>query len=268
MHQRISIKSEDNSILYISKTQLDSSFQTNFHSHPNIEILLIEKGSGFIQTTNRKINVKEKDLVIINSNCKHCEISNNLTFYAIGINKLSIFLKENFIKKIIYYSLDSYFNYVLYLYKIIYSEASLHQNDYLTVINNSLESLFIFIQRQNDLIFNTTSNNESDLVSNVKNIIENNYQLDIKLNDIASRLSISKSTLCHQFKKECHISIIEYKINCQLQEAINLLLITDMNISQISSLVGFNNNSYFTKYFKNKYNLSPSEYRKKYKKST
>ena len=89
MHQRIPIKSENKSILYISRTVLGSNFQTNLHCHPNIEILLIEKGNGYIQTTNRKINVKENDLIIINQNCKHCEISNNLTFYAIGINKLN-----------------------------------------------------------------------------------------------------------------------------------------------------------------------------------
>ena len=235
MHQRIPIKSENKSILYISRTVLGSNFQTNLHCHPNIEILLIEKGNGYIQTTNRKINVKENDLIIINQNCKHCEISNNLTFYAIGINKLNIFLKENFIKKIIYFTLDT------------------------------LQSLFLIIKRQNDLIFNTTSKNESDLVSNVKNIIENNYQLELKLNDIASRLSVSKSKLCHQFKSECNISIIEYKLNCQMQEAINLLLLTDMNISQISSMIGFNNTSYFTKFFKKKYKVSPCEYRKLHK---
>lgn len=266
MHQRIPIKSENKSILYISKTVLGSSFQTNLHCHPNIEILLIEKGNGYIQTTNRKINVKENDLIIINQNCKHCEISNNLTFYAIGINKLNIFLKENFIKKIIYFTLDSStYTKTLFLYKIIFSEASQCQENYLSIIESSLQSLFLIIKRQNNLIFNTTSKNESDLVSNVKNIIENNYQTELKLNDIASRLSVSKSKLCHQFKSECNISIIEYKLNCQMQEATNLLILTDMNISQISAMIGFNNTSYFTKYFKSKFKLSPCEYRKKHK---
>ena len=263
MHQRISIKSEDNSLLYISKTQIDSSFKTNFHSHPNLEILLIIDGKGYIQTTNRRIYIKEKDCIIINPNCKHCEISDNLTFYAIGINKLNIFLKNNFIKKIIYYSIDdlSYKN-MKKFYQIIFSESSSHEEGYLFIIDNCLKSIIKLIERSDYLIFNTPlSNKESDLVSNVKSIIENNYHLEIKLDDIASRLSISKSTLCHQFKKEYGMSIMNFKINYQLEEAKNLLLITDMNISQISSLVGFNNTSYFTKYFKDKFKITPKEFR-------
>ena len=50
-----------------------------------------------------------------------------------------------------------------------------------------------------------------------------------------------------------------------MQEAINLLLLTDMNISQISSMIGFNNTSYFTKLFKKKYKVSTCEYRKLHK---
>lgn len=264
MHQRISLKSENNSLIYITKTELNKDFKTNFHSHPNLEILLIISGNGYIQTTNRKINIFQHDLIIINRNCKHCEISDNLVFFAIGINKANIFLKEKFIKKIIYYSLDNTsYQKMFSLYQLIFMEGVSTQDGYLSIIDNALKSIITLIKRHNDLIYNTSTNDkESDLISNVKSIIQHNYHLNFKLDDISSSLSISKSKLCHQFKKEVGLSIIEYKLQYQLEEAKNLLISTDMNISEISSFVGFNGTSYFTEIFKQKFHLTPSEFRK------
>lgn len=48
----------------------------------------------------------------------------------------------------------------------------------------------------------------------------------------------------------------------QVDEAKNLLKISDMNIVEIGTAVGFNSPSYFTKVFKERIGSSPSEYRK------
>ena len=134
------------------------------------------------------------------------------------------------------------------------------------VIHNSFSSIISLIKRIIDINFNSVSKNKySFLVANAIDIIENNYYSNISLNDLAERLSIAKSTLEHQFKKETNYSIIEYKINCQLQEACNLLKITNMQISDVAMETGFNNLSYFSKMFKNKYNLTPKTYRKLHK---
>ena len=73
---------------------------------------------------------------------------------------------------------------------------------------------------------------------------------------------------CKLFKKETGYSIIEFKINCQLEEACNLLKITNMQISDIAMEAGFNNVSYFSKIFKKKYQLTPKIYRELYKRTT
>ena len=44
MHQRRTIKNNsDNNLLYISKTEIGDDFKTNYHSHPNVEIILIKR---------------------------------------------------------------------------------------------------------------------------------------------------------------------------------------------------------------------------------
>ena len=250
MHQRRTIKNNiDNNLLYISKTEIGDDFKTNYHSHPNVEIILIIKGEGSIISKEKKYSIKEKDLFIINTYMDHYEISkNSCQFMAIGIDKFNAYLKDDFNKKILHFSLNDI-------------------ND--DVITNCFLSILSIIKRHINVNFNSVAKSKySFLVANAIDIIENNYYSNITLNDLSKRLSVAKSTLEHQFKKETGYSIIEFKINCQLEEACNLLKITNMQISDIAMEAGFNNVSYFSKIFKKKYQLTPKIYRELYKRTT
>ena len=57
--------------------------------------------------------------------------------------------------------------------------------------------------------------------------------------------------------------IIQVRINC----AKNLLLKTNMSISEISMRCGYENTAYFTKLFKNVVHMPPKEYRKSFSKT-
>ena len=125
MHKRVLIQLSNKNVFYISHTTIGKSFQSNLHSHENLELLLFTNGNGYIQTTNRKIEVKKGDFVIINPNAKHCEISSDLSFYAIGINQINMYLKETFTKKIIHFNLSNQdFSSLLSLYTIIFDEGN------------------------------------------------------------------------------------------------------------------------------------------------
>ena len=267
MHQRRTIKNNiNNNIIYISKTDIGDDFKTSYHSHTNAEILLITKGEGLIISKEKQYPIKEKNLFIINTHTEHYEVSNtSCHFMAIGVDKLNVYLKEDFNKKIISINLkDDEYQKILLLYQLMFLDSKSEVDD--NVIHNSFSSIISLIKRIIDINFNSVSKSKySFLVANAIDIIENNYYSNISLNDLAERLSIAKSTLEHQFKKETNYSIIEYKFNCQLQEACNLLKITNMQISDVAMETGFNNLSYFSKMFKNKYNLTPKTYRKLHK---
>ena len=49
MHQRIPLNIS--SLIYISKTEINKNYKATLHSHPNLEILYIIDGDGFIETT-------------------------------------------------------------------------------------------------------------------------------------------------------------------------------------------------------------------------
>jgi len=265
MHHRfiISIEEEPN-LLYISETTLDENFKASYHSHPNLEILLIAEGEGKLVTTSRNIGMKKGDIFIINANSKHCEVSkNSCSFYAIGINKLEAFLPKNFQKKIIYFSLEKEeFETLLFLYQIVLKETQKQKKYSASFLENAYQMIMKSIERNAELYFQKTEKIQgNNLVSATLNIIENYYYTHLTLKEIAHRLSVSSSLLSHEFKKETGKTIIEYKLDCQIEEACNLLAITDMSMLDIAFATGFTTSSYFSETFKKKKGISPREYR-------
>ena len=93
--------------------------------------------------------------------------------------------------------------------------------------------------------------------------IHQNYTRNISLDDIAEHAKISKSTVLNLFRGYLHITPINYLINYRLNEAAHLLSKTEKKINTIAYETGFNNIEYFCRLFKKRYQLTPTEYRKK-----
>ena len=56
-------------------------------------------------------------------------------------------------------------------------------------------------------------------------------------------------------------TIIEYVTDLRTAYAATLLSATELSVITIASKVGYDNQSFFARKFKNKYNVSPIEYR-------
>ncbi len=95
--------------------------------------------------------------------------------------------------------------------------------------------------------------------------ISENYDQNISLEDVAKKCNYSTDYVRHLFKKHTGMTFGNYLTNLRISQARLLLSSTDKSVSQIASLVGFDNPDYFTNVFKKKTNLSPREFRRKSK---
>lgn len=268
MHNRMLLPSyNDNEILYISETIIDEEFKATRHSHSNFEILFFVEGEGVVVSDDSKIKVSKNNILIINSKTMHYEMSDSsCRFFALGINDLKAFFKESFNEDIINLSLNDYDSKIIRnLYFLIYNEVMYKSLNYVEIVSNYFNNILFILKRNNISFIKRNDKDISQVVYSIKNILDNYFYLPIKIENIALKLSMSQSSICHQFKKEMNMSIIEYKINKQIEEAKNLLLITDMNMIEICNAVGLKDSSYFSKIFKKKVNLTPKEYRFKNK---
>jgi len=95
--------------------------------------------------------------------------------------------------------------------------------------------------------------------------IAKNVSQEYTLDKLALESGLSQAKLQEGFKLLYTRTVTEYVRHARLEAARDYLSNTDMNISQVVYSVGFSSRSYFSKIFKNKYGISPSEFHKNVK---
>ncbi|MNJ61106.1 HTH-type transcriptional activator Btr [compost metagenome] len=83
----------------------------------------------------------------------------------------------------------------------------------------------------------------------------------ITLNDLARKAALHPNYLSALFKKEVGCSLRHYIQQTKIDEARSLLLLTDRSISEISTLLNYHDQSYFSKIFKKFTGVTPNEYK-------
>ena len=87
------------------------------------------------------------------------------------------------------------------------------------------------------------------------------YIEEIRISELARLEHLSTSRFNALFKEQTGISPIKYIINLRMSSAKDLLLSTNLPISQIGILSGYNDPQFFSKAFKRHVGLAPMEYR-------
>ncbi len=85
----------------------------------------------------------------------------------------------------------------------------------------------------------------------------------ISRHDLAAQLHYDPDYMNKIVKKRTGMSLLKYGRNFTLKESARLLASTDISISDIMQRLGFTNRNHFYTIFKEKYGMTPSEYRQK-----
>ncbi len=91
--------------------------------------------------------------------------------------------------------------------------------------------------------------------------IQQNYKKPITMEDVANHLKISPFYLSHIFNQKSDLSFNTYLNNIRLEQALLLLKDPKVNISEVSYAVGYDDNHYFSRIFKKKFGVTPSQAR-------
>ena len=83
--------------------------------------------------------------------------------------------------------------------------------------------------------------------------------------DVAEHFSVSSAHLNRLYKRKFGQSISQTIIELRINKACELLKETDMPIVSIALNTGFYDQNYFSRTFSKRTNLSPSQYRSKFK---
>ncbi len=87
-----------------------------------------------------------------------------------------------------------------------------------------------------------------------------NLHTRITIKELAERVKLEQSYLSKLFKKEVGVTISEYIQEKKIETAQNMLIYSEFAPAEISSILAFPNQSYFTEVFKKWTGMTPKQY--------
>ena len=127
------------------------------------------------------------------------------------------------------------------------------------------EDICIWISHALDEFIESVYNSrDAKKMSQLKPAIEfmqYHYYQPLTLADVAKAAHLSVSRLAHLFREQMGMTIVDYLTNVRINHAKRMLLTTENNCTRICYEVGYNNQSYFTRVFKQITGMTPREFR-------
>ncbi len=136
-------------------------------------------------------------------------------------------------------------------------------------INNLEECLgwfFKVIDRFEENINLRNINMDNTIIQEIIDYIRNNINHQLSLNSVADYFNLSTGHLSRLFKEKTGSNFSDFVSEVKFEKAIQILL-TDgkAKVSDIADILGYSNPTYFTKLFKEKYGMTPTQYRRIHK---
>lgn len=148
------------------------------------------------------------------------------------------------------------------VFKRIIIELQRCQMNYEEMLTLLLRHLFIIFERElkrEHILKNEYLDKEMDIATSYFN---ENYNHDINIDEYASSRGMSVSWFIRNFKKYTGQTPMQFIVSLRINNAQILLETTEYSINEISSIVGYDNQLYFSRLFRKQKGCSPSQYRK------
>jgi len=100
-----------------------------------------------------------------------------------------------------------------------------------------------------------------ELISRAQKFIQDNLHKNISIEDVAKHIHLSIFYFSRLFKEKTGVTYTEYLIELRLEKSKMLLLTTNDTVASIAKRVGYAETNSFSRLFKSRVGISPSQYR-------
>lgn len=243
--------------LYHYRERLEGSSQ-------NI-LIYCTNGEGWVDVNGQKYTVRKEQLIVIPSNIPHrysSSINNPWSIYWIHFtgDKAEYYFKDALKKgAILDISIDKH---PLLIDLFVQMYCLLDKGYFLNNMIHASNVLGHFLS----VIFFMDSNelrelNSLSYIERCINYMNNNIGSNITLDQLAHEVSLTKNYLVFLFREKTGYTPIDFMIRLKIQRACQLLDLTELQISEIASALGYNDPLYFSRIFKKITGETPSSYR-------
>ena len=125
--------------------------------------------------------------------------------------------------------------------------------------------LSLLSNKKNELFLSYLNSLSHDNNPSMEQIMQNNYAFNLSLAEYAKLACKSIPTFKRDFKKIFNDSPARWVLKKRINMAVELLQNTSLSIADITFECGFENQTHFSRVFKEKMDVSPSQFRLKFK---
>ncbi len=264
-----------------------SGSRDNMHWHDYVEIGVCTKGGGYFIYMNKEYNVSEGDIFISNNNESHVAITDEgeeaeyvfLIFLPefiahphgreFDLNYLSVFNYEalSFVNKIDH--TDAFAERIkasmIELLSIYSGNMPFRKMKIDIIVRQILLELSLYYSSSSKETHSAENPVHPKIAAAIE-YINNHYNEPISADIVATNVDLNPSYFRHLFKASTHLTFKTYVTHLRLSKVRSLLLSTDTAVTEIISSAGFSNASQFYKTFTSFSRMTPSQFRKYYKK--
>lgn len=264
---------------YICSIPLDFT-TVPLHWHDEMEIIYIKKGMGLVTIEFEQYTVSNDTIILILPGQLHSieqfehhsmEYENIIFDVSMLFSKkedsssskfLSPLLNGQILVPSIYTSISKHYDAISTCIDDCDEICKTKPEGYELFIKGKLFEFFYILSnrcRTEETIRTPKQLNKMKLI--LKHV-ETHYREKITIKEMADLVEFSESHFMRYFKESMGISFIHYLREYRLTMAARLLLASEASILSIAEEVGFDNLSYFNRAFKEKYHMTPRDYRK------
>lgn len=258
-------------LMYVCKADANHSrLPRAMHRHDDrVEIVFILDGSGSHIIDGHCYDTEKGDVLIYNSGVLHDESANptmGMSTYCCAFKNLKLKgLPRNFLTPsrgpVVFPSGEFYPEFESLL-GMLYAHIGMDYRSSLTFCDQLLQALVTLVWHLVSQDPSEVTTKGSNLGDRIKHYIDEHYPEEIDLKTLSERLRVSPYYLSHRFKHSIGCSPIQYLTRRRIGEAQSLLVSTSLRVTDIATMVGYDNSNYFNTVFKKVVGVTPNTYRK------
>ncbi len=268
-------------IVTVHYHEFDKNFVFEGERHNFWELVYVDKGSVVVKREDEKLVISQGEILFHKPDEFHSIRANFSApdFFVITFvcNSKAMAYFENyhavlnrmlspFISAIIKEAKNAY---VLpkndpYLKKLIKKEDASIGSDQL--IKTYLEQLLILLVREMTntgatYVFPNKESMENHIITSIKKFIDDEICLPFRISRLCAAMGYGKSYLSRIFKEQTGDTISRYAAVKKTDEAKRLIRESNLNFSQISDRLSFDNPQYFSRVFRRITGMTPTEFK-------
>jgi AraC-like DNA-binding protein/mannose-6-phosphate isomerase-like protein (cupin superfamily) len=256
------------------------------HKHNYIEIMYVCQGKITHIVDGKEVVMETGDILMMNQHVRHCvqkagkdDIGINFiarpAFFDIPLSMLG---KNNLLAQFLVDTLRKHTSISQYLhFRLRQNRAidNMMENIVESILRNdgrdynlnqiTMGLIFLHLLNHMDKLDLEFSQDYRDVLVHTALQYINDCYSEANLSQLAEELHQSLSTLSRLIKQNTGFTFQELVQKKKFEKAVTLLLDTNLPISEIVAAVGYENSSYFYRKFREKYQVSPKEYREEHK---